>query len=75
VGSGTRRRPIGRDYAAAKDAAFDKLRRGKVGRKEKVGRRIEKAAGKRSKKNYYHGTPRKITEKNLCYSVKISGEK
>jgi hypothetical protein len=33
VGSRTRRRPIGRDYAAAKDAAFDKLRRGKVGKR------------------------------------------
>jgi hypothetical protein len=39
------------------------------------GRGIEKPAGKRSIKTIYHGTPRKITEKNLCYSVKISGEK
>ena len=30
-GSGTRRRPIGLDYGEAKDAAFDKLRRVKVG--------------------------------------------
>jgi hypothetical protein len=26
---------------------------------------IDKAAGRRSKKNYYHGTPRKFTEK-IC---------
>jgi hypothetical protein len=35
---------------------------------------LKKQLGK-DQKNYYHGTPRKITEKNLCYSVKISGEK
>jgi hypothetical protein len=35
-GSGTRRRPIERDYAAAKDAAFDKLRRGKVGKELQI---------------------------------------
>jgi hypothetical protein len=50
--SRTRRRPIGRDYAAAKDAecgsrnaAFDKLRRGKVGKKES-GKAEKKEGGK-----------------------------
>ena len=33
-GSGTRRRPIGLDYGEAKDAAFDKLRRVKGGKKK-----------------------------------------
>jgi hypothetical protein len=34
--SRTRRRPKRQDYAAAKDAAFDKLRRGKGGKRQKV---------------------------------------
>jgi hypothetical protein len=45
VGSRPRRRPIGRDYAAAKDEAFDKLRRGKIGKKER-----RKALGSRLRK-------------------------
>jgi len=39
-GSRTRRRPIGQDYAAAKDAAIDELRRAKSEKGQKTDRGI-----------------------------------